>query len=62
VLVGQQIILEFNLETWNGIFHDAKGGSPAEYQCFLVCLVRFSSGNANFTQKKLGLAPLEAGQ
>ena len=25
VLVGQQIILEFNLETWNGIFHDAKG-------------------------------------
>ena len=24
VLVGQQIILEFNLVTWNGIFHDAK--------------------------------------
>jgi len=25
VLVGQQIILEFNLETRNGVIHDAKG-------------------------------------
>ena len=26
-------------------------GKSSEYQCFLVCLVRFSSGNTNFTQQ-----------
>jgi len=32
-------------------FSRCQRGSPAEYQCFLVCQVRFSSGNPNFTQQ-----------
>ena len=41
VLVGQQIILEFNIETWNGILHNAQGEVLPSTNAFWFALYAF---------------------
>ena len=59
VLVGQQIITEFNIETWNGILHDDKGEVLPSTNAFWLAWYAFHPETQILRSSKYGLPHLE---